>query len=226
MNLKRRDVNKPFEMAILSLLLHIFSRDSLKTIIERLQAMTMQYIIKMLPRSVKENDLDVLGYMERIITVILDNFQASSYQLDRLLAVSLKLGISDVGDGHSCFCIKVAKQIVSASASVEQSDALNVFSPAQVHDMILTHSKFKNVMENDTSTRKELIHLMAYCVSLSKGLISPPEIDKINLLLLQYRGSVCKADQLLRLLLHLYELRQEIKVRLNSKLSQSKFVNC
>lgn len=217
MTLKRRDVDKLLETAYISLLLHIFTRDSFRTGLERLEAVTMQYMIKILPRILKEKELSILPHMKQIITIVVNNIQTPNHQLDKLLATSLKLGISDVGDYQSCFCIKVAKHIVSASAVIGQTDYLNVFSPAQVHDMILTHSKFKYVMENDTSTRKELIDLMACCVSLSKGLISMPENDKIDLLLLNYRGSVRNVDRLIRLLLHSYKCQQNIKVRLNRK---------
>lgn len=217
MTLKRRDVDKLLETAYISLLLHVFTRNSFRTGLERLQGVTMQYMIKNLPRILKEKELCNLRHMKQIITILVNNIQTPNHQLDKLLAICLKLGITDVGDYQSCFCIKVAKHIVSVSSVIEETDNLNVFSPAQVHDMILTHSKFKYVMENDSSTRKELIDLMVCCVSLSKGLISIPENDKIDLLLLNYRGSVRNVDRLLRLLLHSYKCQQNIKVRLNRK---------
>lgn len=216
MTLKRRDVDKLLETAYISLLLHVFTRNSFRTGLERLQGVTMQYMIKNLPRILKEKELCNLRHMKQIITILVNNIQTPNHQLDKLLAICLKLGITDVGDYQSCFCIKVAKHIVSVSSVIEETDNLNVFSPAQVHDMILTHSKFKYVMENDSSTRKELIDLMVCCVSLSKGLISIPENDKIDLLLLNYRGSVRNVDRLLRLLLHSYKCQQNIKPFMHS----------
>lgn len=216
MAIKRRAVNKPVQTAFISLLLHIFTHDSSadeKQGMEQLRAMTMRYIIKMLPRLAKENELVLLRDMELLIMTLIDYYPTSLDQWDKLLAISLKLGISDIFDNQSSLFIKIARKIVSASVGNKKSDDLHIFSSAQVHDMILSHSKFRNVMESDSSTRKELIALMVCCVSLSNGPIEVPENEKVDLLLLKYRGSVSSADRLLRYLLQLYDRRQEIKVR-------------
>jgi hypothetical protein len=223
MTIKRRAVNKPVETAFISLLLHIFTRDSSKVekqCMEQLRVMTMRYIIKMLTRLAKENDLVLLRDIELLITALVDYYPTSLDQWDKLLAISLKLGISDIFDDQTSLFIKIARRMVSACAGTKQSDDFHMFSSARVHDMILSHSKFRNVMESDSSTRKELIALMVCCVSLSNGPIEAPEHDKIALLLLKYRGSVSNADRFLRFLLQLYDRHQEIKVRQDLYLSE------
>lgn len=206
--LKRKDISLSLERSLLSLIESIPKEFRLNDEFLSLSLSTLSYIVKMLPRAIKQETQPAL-----ILSTATDLIEAEYLQkiscLQHLFLTCLKFGLDLIKSKISVICLKVARKIFTLcnEEQLSKKDKTNSnfqFSPSKVHEMIFAHSNFEVVACESSDVRQELISLLICCVKYSEEAIDV-SIEDVSKLLKGFHASVSREDLFLRRLLLLYE---------------------